>query len=100
MDRRVHQPPAPFFLEALVNHHSLLTPPKAHMAERIREDLRETSESVQRFMLGTAVATLFALANRYGTRSSRAERGRLRANRRAKRAALQAIAQQRNETLN
>jgi hypothetical protein len=83
-----------------VNHRSLLIPPKAHMADRIREDLRETGENVRSFVLGTAVATLFALANRYGTRSSRAERSRLRANRRAKRAAAQSAARQHDLTLN
>jgi len=60
------------------------------MAERIREDLRETSEHVRSFVLGTAVGTLFALANRYGIRCNRATRERLRANREARRERLRA----------
>lgn len=75
------------------------SPMTADMAERIREDLRETGEHVRSFVLGTAVGTLFALANHYGIRCSRAERSRVRANREARRAAAE-MAEQLRRTMN
>ena len=52
------------------------------------------------FVLGTAVGTLFALANRYGIRCNRATRERLRANREARRAAAVMAEQLRYRTMN
>ena len=78
-------------------NHSLLT---AHTAERIREDLREASENVRSLVLGTAIGTLFALANISGIRSSRAKRSRLRANCQARRAAAEMAEQLRLRTMN
>lgn len=78
-------------------NHSLLT---AHTAERIREDLREASENVRSFVLGTAIGTLFALANISGTRTSRARRSRLRANCQARRAAAEMTDRLRDRAMN
>lgn len=76
------------------------SPLPAHMAERIREDLRDASDSVQSLVLGTAVAALFALANISGVRSSRARRSRMRANLEARRAAAEVAERLRRRAMN
>jgi hypothetical protein len=79
-------------------NHSLLA---AHTAERIREELRKTGESVRSIVLGTAVGTLYAVASITGlNRSRRARRMHVGSDRRTRRATAETTDRPREWALN